>query len=114
MSESFTSFFSAAFDDRRAPHDYQRRLAGDNSLEGCRPLPPTSPAVFPCEPQLISIPTGLGKTAGVVLAWLWNRPIDSHSEIHNPQSEWPRRLVFFETILRTADARASANQTTLH
>jgi len=114
MPESFTTFFSAAFDDRRAPYDYQRRLAGDNSLEGCRPLHPTSSAVFPCESLLINIPTGLGKTAGVVLAWLWNRAIDPHSEIHNPQSEWPRRLVFFETLLRAADARASANQTTPH
>jgi len=54
MPESFTTFFSAAFDDRRAPYDYQRRLAGDNSLEleGCRPLHPTSSALFPCESQL--------------------------------------------------------------
>jgi len=26
-----------------------------------------------CESRLIEIPTGLGKTAAVVLAWLWNR-----------------------------------------
>src|SRR5690625_8046882 len=26
-----------------------------------------------CNSKLIDIPTGLGKTAGVVLAWLWNR-----------------------------------------
>ena len=26
-----------------------------------------------CRSQLINIPTGLGKTAAVVLAWLWNR-----------------------------------------
>jgi CRISPR-associated endonuclease/helicase Cas3 len=26
-----------------------------------------------CQSQLINIPTGLGKTAAVVLAWLWNR-----------------------------------------
>jgi hypothetical protein len=63
MQPDFSTFFSAAFDDRRAPYDYQRRLAGNNSLEGCRPLPPSSPAVFPCESQLINIPTGLGKTA---------------------------------------------------
>jgi hypothetical protein len=25
-----------------------------------------------CQSRLIDIPTGLGKTAAVVLAWLWN------------------------------------------
>jgi CRISPR-associated endonuclease/helicase Cas3 len=29
----------------------------------------------------------LGKTAAVVLAWLWNR-------VQRPDSEWPRRLVY--------------------
>ncbi|MBM3881899.1 MAG: hypothetical protein FJ387_19600 [Verrucomicrobia bacterium] len=48
----------------------------------------------PCESRLIDIPTGLGKTAAVVLAWLWNR-----FQIRNPKSEirnaeWPRRLVY--------------------
>jgi len=50
------------------PYDYQCRLAGDNSLEGCRPLEPTSSALFPCEPRLITIPTDLGKTAAVAMA----------------------------------------------
>jgi CRISPR-associated endonuclease/helicase Cas3 len=40
-----------------------------------------------CQSQLINIPTGLGKTAAVVLAWLWNR-----SHLKSP--EWPRRLVY--------------------
>ena len=99
MPQSFTAFFETATGNQ--PYDWQARLAGGD-------------ARVPCESRLISIPTGLGKTAGVVLAWLWNRAIDPHSEIHNPQSEWPRRLVFFETLLRAADARASANQTTPH
>jgi hypothetical protein len=34
---------------------------------------------------LIVVPTGLGKTAAVVLAWLWNR-------VHRPSDAWPRRL----------------------
>jgi CRISPR-associated endonuclease/helicase Cas3 len=55
---TFEQFFEAATD--HAPYDYQRRLAvGD--------------AGWPCEPQLINVPTGLGKTAAGVLAWLWNR-----------------------------------------
>ncbi|MFQ3671487.1 MAG: DEAD/DEAH box helicase [Verrucomicrobiia bacterium] len=39
-----------------------------------------------CASRLIEIPTGLGKTAGVVLAWLWNR--------WQPETTWPRRLVY--------------------
>jgi CRISPR-associated endonuclease/helicase Cas3 len=50
----------------------------------------------PCESRLINIPTGLGKTAAVVLAWLWNRVApqieNRKSEIVN--SSWPRRLVY--------------------
>ncbi|MGI8604409.1 MAG: hypothetical protein ACR2OZ_15645 [Verrucomicrobiales bacterium] len=56
------------------PYHYQSRLAGKDSGTACRS-------------QLISIPTGLGKTAAVVLAWLWNRV-----QLQNP--EWPRRLVY--------------------
>lgn len=40
-----------------------------------------------CQSHLIDIPTGCGKTAGVVLAWLWNRIILN-------RSDWPRRLVY--------------------
>jgi len=69
---TFEQFFEAA--TGHAPYDYQRRLAGGD--EGRR-----------CESQLINVPTGLGKTAAVVLAWLWNR-----IQIRN--AEWPRRLVY--------------------
>ncbi len=45
-------------------------------------------AVSPvCGNRLIRIPTGLGKTMGVLGAWLWNR-------IENRREEWPRRLVW--------------------
>lgn len=40
-----------------------------------------------CESKLINVPTGLGKTAAVVMAWAWNRVI-------NKDSDWPRRLVY--------------------
>lgn len=39
------------------------------------------------EDRLIRVPTGFGKTAGVVLAWLYNA-------VKRGDSEWPRRLVF--------------------
>ena len=37
--------------------------------------------------MLIDIPTGIGKTAAVVLAWIWNRII-------NLNDDWPRRLIY--------------------
>ncbi len=39
-----------------------------------------------CCNRLIRIPTGFGKTAGVTVAWLWNRA-------HEKNEAWPRRLV---------------------
>ena len=78
---TFEEFFRAA--TGHAPYDYQRRLATGEA--GCH-----------CKSQLINVPTGLGKTAAVVLAWLWNRLL---AQIRNPQStirnsECPRRLVY--------------------
>jgi len=51
-------------------HDWQARLAADDS----------------CRDRLIRIPTGFGKTAGVTIAWLWNR-------VEQKNDTWPRRLV---------------------
>jgi CRISPR-associated endonuclease/helicase Cas3 len=79
LMPSFKTFFAGATGN--APYDYQARLAcGEHGRtaggdDGVR-----------CESQLISIPTGLGKTAAVVLAWLWNR-------VHLNRTDWPRRLV---------------------
>ncbi|MFA6960864.1 MAG: CRISPR-associated endonuclease Cas3'' [Opitutaceae bacterium] len=78
MPATFDALFQAATGN--APYAYQRRLAG--AVEGPAPSGP-----FPCASQLISIPTGLGKTAAVVLAWLWNRVVLG-------REDWPRRLVY--------------------
>jgi len=67
---SFGTFFGQAFGDDTRPHDWQARLALD-------PV---------CSNRLIRIPTGFGKTAGVTIAWLWNR-------VHGGRNDWPRRLV---------------------
>jgi CRISPR-associated endonuclease/helicase Cas3 len=65
-----------------APYDYQRRLAGGD-------------AGRPCTSQLIHVPTGLGKTAAVVLAWLWHRVAPSlNSQPATLSQPWPRRLVY--------------------
>jgi CRISPR-associated protein Csb2 len=71
---NFDDLFKAAMGKENLPYDYQRRLAGGDS--GAE-----------CQSQLINIPTGLGKTAAVVLAWLWNRV-----SLQNPN--WPLRLVY--------------------
>jgi len=68
----FDGFFQKATGN--SPYAYQSRLAGSDSGTTCNS-------------QLINIPTGLGKTAAVVLAWLWNRV-----QLQNPK--WPRRLVY--------------------
>lgn len=53
------------------PFEYQCRLAcGDDAH-------PDNPESLMkgrnCDSLLINVPTGLGKTAAVVTAWLWNR-----------------------------------------
>lgn len=58
-------------ESRHAPHPWQCELA----------------ALECCENQLIRIPTGFGKTLGVLAAWLWN----AH---HRSDPAWPRRLVW--------------------
>ena len=67
---TYAQFFTTATGGNQ-PYDYQRRLAEDSA----------------CQSRLIEIPTGCGKTAAVVLAWLWNR-------VERKDSVWPWRLVF--------------------
>jgi len=70
MHPGYPAFFSTACGSDRQPYAYQSRLAD-----------------LPCESRLISVPTGLGKTAAVILGWLWNR-------VHRKSVPWPRRLVY--------------------
>ena len=75
---TYDNFFRTATSGQ-SPYAYQRRLACPEPVErACGPAAdPAKPATLTtgtaCASQLISIPTGLGKTAAVVLAWLWNR-----------------------------------------
>jgi hypothetical protein len=43
----------------------------------------------PCRSQLINIPTGLGKTAAAVIAWLCNRVLHRSNSHRNPWPRWP-------------------------
>ncbi|HMW42635.1 MAG TPA: DEAD/DEAH box helicase, partial [Plasticicumulans sp.] len=62
----FPTFFHTT--TGHTPYPYQQRLA-------------TGPW-----PELLDVPTGLGKTAAVVVAWLWRRVVNDE--------ELPRRLVY--------------------
>lgn len=71
----YTEHFAKAMGSKlNEPFPYQTLLAGGDSGR-------------PCSSNLIDIPTGLGKTAAVVIAWIWNRVVLQ-------RQDWPRRLVY--------------------
>ena len=69
----FDEFFRCATGVPQGPYPYQNRLACAGEL-----------------PTLINIPTGLGKTAAVILAWMWRRLFASDAV----RQATPRRLVY--------------------
>ena len=79
----FETFFKQA--TGFAPMGWQARLASGENADVAKPE--TLRAGREAASLLIDIPTGCGKTAGVVLSWLWNR-----IALQNP--EWPRRFVY--------------------
>ena len=88
---NFTDFFHEAAGQK--PYDYQCRLACGERDARTEAAWISDGSV--CKSRLINIPTGLGKTAAVVLAWMWNRvllPLNSQPSTLN--SPWPRRLVY--------------------
>ena len=68
---SFDDFFSKA--TGHPPYPYQKRLAEE-----------------PDFPQILEVPTGCGKTAAAVLAWLWRRRFATETV----RQMTPRRLVY--------------------
>ena len=68
---AFDSFFHRATGHGAYP--YQRRLAVEGPL-----------------PSVVSVPTGLGKTAAMTMAWLWRRRFADEEE----RARTPRRLVY--------------------
>ncbi len=82
QSTNFEEFFLAATGN--SPYPFQSRLA----CGAPAPVDATNASRhLSCQSQLISVPTGMGKTAAVALAWLWNR-------VHLRSGQWPRRLVY--------------------
>lgn len=74
--EFFRSAYGKLEDPRFQPFDYQCRLASE------------------AWPDLLGVPTGMGKTAGIVLAWLWKRGWRQDERAESPETETPRRLVY--------------------
>lgn len=67
---SFDDWFSQLAGNADVPYEWQRGLAQQELRS-----------------RLIRIPTGMGKTLGVLAAWSWNR-------VHRNDPSWPRRLVW--------------------
>jgi CRISPR-associated endonuclease/helicase Cas3 len=65
--QEFRSFFRCVTD--KDPYPYQVRLASE-----------------PIQSRAISVPTGAGKTAAAIVAWLWRLKTDTNNT--------PRRLVY--------------------
>jgi CRISPR-associated endonuclease/helicase Cas3 len=72
---AYVRFFSRAT-ALREPYAYQRRLATDPW------------------PNLLDVPTGMGKTAAVALAWLWKRGWREGGRHGDIDAATPRRLIW--------------------
>ncbi|NQT12973.1 MAG: CRISPR-associated endonuclease Cas3'' [Planctomycetes bacterium] len=89
LTEIYDEFFTQATRLRK-PYDYQRRLALATML-----------------PQTLRIPTGVGKTAAIILGWLFRRFLHSDSEVRKGT---PRRLVYclpMRTLVEQTEEAAS-------
>ena len=88
----FSAFFQTTTGGK-TPYAYQCRLAC--GPEAHPEKPETLDRKTHCASRLIDIPTGLGKTAAVVLAWLWNRlGPGGRGAVPAEEPKWPRRLVY--------------------
>lgn len=78
MTDGYTKFFRAAFNRHDIePYPYQRELAQVSNW-----------------PELLDVPTGLGKTAALTLAWLYKRGWRSGARRAQLDESTPRRLVW--------------------
>lgn len=95
-SMTYRAFFKTAFRGTGTPAAWQSALAE-------RPCCSDVPAETPTWPDALIAPTGLGKTAGVVLAWAWR-----HAQC---DPDVPRRLVYclpMRTLVEQTEAAAKA------
>lgn len=72
--ETFSRWFKTAMRLAERPFPYQERLATETHF-----------------PRFLNVPTGCGKTAAVILAWLWRRRFHPDRAV---RTATPRRLVY--------------------
>jgi len=74
--ESETNEFRELFKNAtgHSPYPYQEKLAVSENF-----------------PEIIEVPTGLGKTDAIILGWLWRRRFDPRDHV---RTSTPRRLFF--------------------
>jgi CRISPR-associated endonuclease/helicase Cas3 len=105
---SFADFFQAA--TVNMPYEFQCRLACGERADGEHEAAWLNHGTKRTS-KLINVPTGLGKTAAVVLARLWNRVAPSlntqPSTINSPT--WLRRLVYCLSMRTLAVSGLPAN-----
>jgi len=73
---------------------FQRATRTDDLPGGLAPFPYQCRLAENAWPELLDIPTGMGKTAAVVLAWLWKRGWREGGREAGPDAGTPRRLVY--------------------
>ena len=78
---SYTDFFKRATRTVEQPN-------------GLKPFPYQCRLAEEPWPELLDVPTGMGKTAAVVLAWLWKRGWREGRRELDPDAGTPRRLVY--------------------
>ena len=88
-NQQYDGFFTKATGFAR-PYDYQRRLALSEEL-----------------PEVLGIPTGVGKTAAVILAWLFRRFFHPDAQVRNST---PRRLVYCLPMRTLVEQTAAVTQ----
>ena len=73
---------------------FKRATRTEEQLDGLTPFPYQRRLAEKPWPELVDVPTGMGKTAAVVLAWLWKRGWREGGREAGPDAETPRRLVY--------------------
>jgi len=72
---------------------FRRATRTEEQPDGLKPFPYQCRLAEKPWPELLDVPTGMGKTAAVALAWLWKRGWREGGREAGPDAETPRRLV---------------------
>ena len=73
---------------------FNRGMGWDSNQTETGPFPYQERLALESWPQVLDVQTGLGKTAAIILAWLWKRGWRDGERALEPDPETPRRLVY--------------------